>query len=378
MLEICKPQECTGCGACYNVCPQNAIQMGYNEKQELVPIINQEKCIECQLCKKICPNNTNIVFNTIKEAYAAWNLDIESQETSTSGAIATSFYETILKEDGFAVGCDFNHDFELIHRITQKKEDITKFKKSKYVQSYIGSVYKEVKECLKDGKKVLFIGTPCQISGLKSYLKEDNANIILVDILCHGVPSNIYLKNHINYAQKKNVATQLDFREKEKYVFKLKNNEKEIYKHSATEDLYLIGFLNNLLERESCFSCKYAKEERVSDLTIGDFWGIGKQTEFKKPDNVKVSLVLVNTQKGVKFLEKCKENLYLEKREKDEAINGNRVLRQPITKHKNYDKFRSLYSKKGYQKAIKICLKREIRRGRITYFKSIIKRKIRK
>ena len=378
MKDICGKGECTGCAACYNICPRGAITMDYNEAQELVPIIDESKCINCKMCEKICPNNSEINYNKPIDVYAAWNRNQEEQNSSTSGGIAAYFYQQIIKENGVGVGCDFNKDMELIHSISENFEDCKKFKQSKYVQSYIGLIYQKIESLLNDGKKVLFIGTPCQVQGLKSYLRHEYENLILVDIICHGVPSNKFLKDHIKMIEKKKkeIINRVTFRDKQKYVLKLYNEEQIIYRKSILRDEFLMGFLNNVLERESCFQCKYARTDRVSDITIGDFWGIGKTVPFNKPDNTKVSLILVNTKKGDNFIQNAKEGLHLEKRELEEAVQGNRMLRQPPKKHKNYYEFRELYSKYGYKKAIRKCLKKEIREGRIKDLKQKIKRNI--
>ena len=373
MRQICPQEECTGCGACNNICPCNAISMGYNKNQELVPIIDESKCVNCKMCEKVCPNNSIINFNKVISTYAVWNKDLKEQETSTSGGVAAYFYEKVIKDGGVAVGCDFNEEMDLVHSISQNIEDCKKYKQSKYAQSNVKLIYRQVKEILCNNKKVLFVGTPCQVQGLKNYLGKEYENLLLVDIICHGVPSNKFLKNHIQMIKKKEKIDKVTFRENGKYVLKLYSNNNIIYRESVQKDEYLIGFLNNILERESCFQCKYAKSERVSDLTIGDFWGIGKNIPFEKPEDVKVSLVLANTEKGKKFLEESKEGLHIEERQLDEAVSGNRMLRQHAEKHKNYDDFRRLYLKYGYKKSIKKCLSKELYKGRIIEFKKKIK-----
>lgn len=376
MQKICPKEECTGCGACYNICPHGAISMVYNKVEELTPVIDESKCVNCKMCERVCPNNSKINYNKVISTYAAWNKKTEEQETSTSGGVAAYFYEKIIKDGGVGVGCSFNESLELIHSIAEDVDNCKKFKQSKYVQSNVQLIYQQIKEVLSDNKKVLFVGTPCQVQGLKNYLGKEYENLLLVDIICHGVPSNEFLKAHIQAIEnkKKKKVDKVTFRESGNYVLKLYSKNNIIYSKSSRTDEYLLGFLNNILERESCFQCKYAKADRVSDLTIGDFWGIGKNIPFKKPENTKISLILVNTEKGRRFLDSSKEGLHLEERQLEEAVSGNRMLRQHAEKHKNYDDFRKLYLKYGYKKSIRKCLSKEINDGRIKEFKQKIKK----
>ena len=212
--------------ACYNICPNNCINMEYNKFGELQPEIDEGKCINCNLCRKVCPNNSKINKNEPIMAFATWSKDESDRKTSTSGAIASIFYKQAIQNGYIVFGTSFDENLILKHSYTDKKEEVVKYKGSKYCQSYIDYSYKKVNDFLKEGKKVIFIGTPCQIEGLNKYLEfrnTDKLNLITVDLVCHGVPSQQYLANYIKYIEKKykKNATNVSFRDSEKYIFRL-------------------------------------------------------------------------------------------------------------------------------------------------------------
>lgn len=212
------------------------------------------------------------------------------------------------------------------------------------------TIAKLANKFLKEDKKVIFIGTPCQIQGLNKYLEIKNinkSNLITVDLVCHGVPSQQYLTNYINYLEKKYKckATNVSFRDSEKYIFKLLDKNKIIVSIPNTKDLYLKAFGLSMIQRESCLECKYASPNRVSDITIGDFWGIQNDSKINNEEKEKgISLVLINTEKGKSFFENCTSNIFYEERNIEEAINGNAHLRRTSPKNKFRIKFREQYN----------------------------------
>lgn len=350
MNKICKEEECTGCMACYNICPKNCITMEYNKYGELQPKIDESKCIHCNLCRKVCPNNSPINKNTPVTAFATWSKDENDRKTSTSGAIASILYKEAIDKGYIVFGTSFDENLILKHSYTDNKEEALKYKGSKYCQSDIGKNYENVGRFLKEDKKIIFIGTPCQIQGLNKYLEVkniDKENLITVDLVCHGVPSQQYLTNYINYLEKKykRKATNVSFRDSEKYIFKLFDENGIICSIIKPKDLYLTSFELSMLQRESCLNCKYATSNRVSDITIGDFWGIQNDDKINDEEKNKgISLVLINTQKGNKFFYKCtSNNIFYEERKVDEAVNGNAHLRRPSKENDFRNKFRKQY-----------------------------------
>lgn len=380
MDNICNLNKCTGCCTCLNVCPSKAIEMKEDQFGYIRPYIDQAKCIKCNLCSKKCPANNTSNIKRAEKAFAVWNADDEDRENSASGGVATVLARTIIEKGGVAFGSIVDSNLNIIHSSAKNNSDLEKFKGSKYVQSFIGDSYKKVKNVLDERKSVIFIGTPCQIDGLNFYLGKDYDNLITVDLICHGVPSRKLLIQHIEKVAPISIdnINGISFRGKNDYYLTLYKNNSEVYKKEREYDLYVKGFSQSLFLRENCYSCKYARPERVSDITIGDFWGLGKEKYFDRRGVKKISVVLPNTQKGLDFFCSCKEKVVCEERDVEEAVNGNDNLRKPSLKHKNYDKFRELYDKYGFEKAAKKCLNREIQKYKISILKGRIKNKIKK
>lgn len=353
MNNICNFDLCTGCGTCKNVCPKQAIDLfEYKSLGHLLPVINQEKCVDCGMCCKICPVNTPPKKHTPKKVYAAWNKDEVSRQTSTSGGIADALYSKVLMKNGIGVGAAFDSNLNLNLELSNQENQFARFKNSKYCQCNTQNIYSDVKRYLQQGKHVLFIGTPCQCAGIQNYVnQEEKRNLFVVDLICHGVPSNKLLKDYVSMINKKKAGEdEVSFRSDEGYVFSVKRSGRVTYSKHKFEDYYLTLFLKGFICRESCYNCQYACSERVSDITIGDFWGIGKEKEFNYPKK-KVSCVLVNTEKGMALLNEC-DNLFLVERPISEAVKGNSKLHVPTKKNIAYSKFISNYERYGLRKAI--------------------------
>lgn len=352
MIEICNKKDCTGCFSCFNTCPKNAIEMREDNVGNVYPVINQEKCINCGLCKKKCPQINSVSFNEPITAYAMYNNDYHIRDKSTSGGAATTFYLKVLNEDGVVYGANNieNGKFSFI-RIT-KASDLYKVKGSKYVHCYIEDKYSMAKKDLEKGLKVLFIGTPCQIAGLRAFLGKEYDNLLTVDLVCHGVPSQKMLieeiKMHANYDK----VSKITFREND-FNLRIYENSKCVFSENRTTNYYYSRFMSMMFFRENCYSCKYAQRKRISDITIGDFWCLNTENEKFRDKDKGISLVIPNTKRGVNFVESCIENMVYEERTIEEAIEGNEQLKHPSTKNKLYNKFMRLYQDKGYEIACK-------------------------
>ena len=355
MEKICNVNKCTGCMACYNICPMNAISMAYNERTELSPIVNKEKCINCNLCQTICPANKDINVIEPNKVYACWNLDEEKRKTSSSGAIAYTLYENIIENDGVVFGCSYDDNLQLKFSYAESLDDIEKYKTSKYSQAYIGESYKNVEKFLKLGKKVLFIGSPCQVQGLKNYLRKDYENLYLVDFICHGVPSQLIIDEYIKFLNLEKKPSNMTFRGIYSFILTLYKENEIIYQKSSKEDAYYYSFLNSLFYRESCYQCKFAQSKRGGDITIGDFWDIGRNIPFEHDTSSGVSAALINTKKGAKLFESIKSRIFYEERTLDEAVAGNAQLKAPSKKNQYYDLFLDFYKKYSFKKAIEEC-----------------------
>lgn len=362
MEQICDKNQCSGCCACVNACPKNCITMEHDEYGVLLPVINGQACVNCGACERACPVNHALEKKMPQKAYAAWHLNETTRKKSASGGAAAAFYETVIENGGVAFGTSFDKELNLSIKSAQSMEGVQTFKGSKYVQAFVGLSFREVKKNLEVGKQVLFIGTPCQIAGLRNYLKKDYDNLITVDLICHGTPSIEYLHTHVKNIEKSinKKADNISFRGEYSFELTLYQNENVIYRKYRFLDQYFTGFLNGLFYRPNCYSCPYACEDRVSDITIGDFWGLGKEAPCSYRMGDGVSVILPNTDKGHQFVMQAKDKLFLDERPLSEAINGNDQLRAPSEKHKNYEKFRTLYLAAGFDKAAAKCTKEDI------------------
>lgn len=380
MEEICNKQKCSGCCACMNICPKNCISMDYDEYGVVYPNIDEEKCIHCNACKRVCPVNCETEKNRAQTAYAAWHNNEEARRTSASGGVAAAFYETVIENKGVCFGTCFDENLNLniVKAIT--KEEIKMFKGSKYVQAYVGMSLKQAQEELRAGKQVLFIGTPCQIAGVRNFLMKDYDNLITVDLICHGVPSIRYLQEHICTIERKvhQNVDNISFRGEDNFMLVLYKDLQKIYKKDRYLDNYFVGFLQGLFYRPNCYKCPYACAERVGDITIGDFWGLGTEEPCEYGMENGVSVILPNTEKGIDFINSAKFKLFLDKRPITEAINGNTQLREPSEKHVNYNEFRKLYLKYGYERAAGKCTRNEIQKYRIEQIQNSLKWKIKR
>lgn len=352
-MVICEREKCAACYACVNKCPKQAIYMDKDKFGNLYTKVNEELCVNCGLCKKVCPINNELDLREPKYVYAAWAADASDRKSSTSGGVATVFSKVAIENDGVVFGSALDDEMIVRHIEVSDIKDVERLRGSKYVQSEIGYIYKRVKARLMENKEVIFIGTPCQVSGLKCFLGKNNyKNLITIDLVCHGTPSSQLLKD---YLSEKGIEQydSISFRDKQGFNLKLKLKDKEILNEPMEKCEYYKGFMNALFYRENCYSCPYAGAKRCSDITIGDFWGLGKEEKFEKSVEDGVSLILINTEEGEEFFNKCNKDFYYEERSLNEAVQGNSQLRSPSLKHKNYDLFRKIYINKGIRTAVK-------------------------
>ena len=272
---------------------------------------------------------------------------------STSGGAATLFYEEILKESGICYGVGNIKDSFSFLRI-DNKDDLYKVKGTKYVHSHINQIFKDVKKDLDKKIKVLFIGTPCQVSGLKSFLLKDYDNLITVDIICHGVPSQKLLYDELNNLKLDiNKIDYLSFRDEKMFNFKAISNSSVIYENKSDNVEYYRNFLRGNTYRENCYNCRYAKNERISDITIGDFWGLNKDSKVYDSKEKGISVIISNTKKGEELIKKISKYSVIEKRSFEEASKTNMQLNRPSKKTKQYEIYIKNYPKYGYKKTIR-------------------------
>ena len=376
-MEICNKDKCTGCYACVNVCSKGCITMQEDKLGKVIPCIDESKCIKCNLCVKICPNNAELKFHYPRVCYASWITDKDKRKICASGGIGTILSEYVIKNKGVIFGSCYDKNLVPIMTYTESLEEIEKFKGSRYVQSLVGNdTFKQVRSFLNNDRMVLFIGTPCQIAGLKTFLHKEYDNLITVDLICHGVCPTKYLREEVSFlAQKYKIKNIADIRfrgndgndnnltlwdKNKQKLFPPNNCFEKIIRKSNLQQYYLSGFLLGISLRENCYTCNYARPERISDITIGDFIGLGKSIPFNYSKS-NLSSVLINTEKGEKFYNQISSNCNELKnviRDYKERLEYGPSLRYPFHRHNLNTVFREKYIKYGYTKAIRKTLKK--------------------
>lgn len=351
-------EKCYGCSLCAEICPNNAIKMKSNEEGFLYPKVDNDKCTKCGLCKKLCiADKERCKIKNVISSYALIHKSKEVLSKSTSGGAFTALSDYILDIGGIVYGAVFDWDFKVYHARAENKSTRDMMRGSKYVQSDLKDSYKQVKQDLLNGKTVLFSGTPCQIDGLKSYLKGIcTDNLYLCDLICHGTPSPLIWREHVKLIEKKNKAKlkTYQFRPK-KWGWHIHNecavfeNGKEYYSN-AYSDLFKTIYYGRLAMRTSCHYCQYSNLNRASDITIGDC----RHIENVYPDldvYDGVSLVLVNTEKGRKILEGSSKDIELYPLNIEDVIQP--PLQHPGGLAVGRKKFWDYYYQGGYKYAVK-------------------------
>lgn len=348
--------ECCGCGLCADVCPKKAIHLQPSGPMgHLYPVIDEEKCVKCGLCSRHCPASREQTPQLPKKCYAAWCEDESIRNGSSSGGIAAALYRHCLNNGYWATGTELTSDLHIRMKMTDSEADLAGFRGSKYAQAECTGVYRQSKQILKAGGKVLFAGTPCQCAAMRSMAEEaGSTGLVTVELICHGVPSQKVFHEYIqDIAQrKKRNVTDVAFRSAYGVELTLWDGDRVFWKRTGQDDPYLVGFQKGLLHREACYCCPYARPERASDLTIGDFWGIDSSVKDRLPKDCKASVLLVNTEKGEKLLSEC-SNLHLEERPYSEALNGNPNLNYPSRIHPRRAAFSTLFTEQGVYRAFR-------------------------
>lgn len=362
---ITKKEECTNCKACYNVCPNKAIDFFKDEYGFEYPYIMSEKCTNCGLCKNICSRIKKIESKDPIGVYAVQSKDWNISRKSSSGGMFAQIANYILSQNGVVFGCTMekeNKDFVVKHICITNCENLYKLQGSKYVQSDVNDCYIQAKTFLENGQRVLFSGTPCQIAGLKSFLKKDYNNLICVDLSCEGVPNVQLFNDYIKLVEKKYRKPVLDFKFRDKnycgwntgkvVVVVGSEANKKIKIVPKYKSSYFSLFIGCNILRESCYNCKFTGTKRVSDITIADAWGIG--AEYPQLENSVlnfregVSLVLVNTDNGKQIFEEISNNIRFCPIDINKLKKYNHPLRHPSVLTDNRETFLSLYKEKGY------------------------------
>ena len=379
MINITDRHNCCGCSACVQACPQKCIKFDEDKQGFRYPIVNKEDCIDCGLCEKVCPIiNLNELRKPLN-VYATINPNEDIRMVSSSGGIFTMLAEAVIKEGGVVFGARFDENWEVKHDFTETIDGLELYRGSKYVQSCIGETYKQTLNFLRNGRKVLFTGTSCQIAGLKKYLRKEYDNLLTVDVVCHGVPSPLvwreYLQQLIKHPKgvagkntvllslkEKSFITGISFRDKstgwKKYGFVVRgisaskteqnsvlSSDNDIIFHETFDrNLFMQVFLKNICLRPSCYNCPAKSGKSGSDLTIADFWGIAiHHPEWD--DDKGTSLILINTYRGKEYFQKL--NLKVKETTYEQALMGNPSIEHSVNETKYVYLFWNLFHKKG-------------------------------
>lgn len=296
--------RCTGCNACIGICPKGAIKLECSSEGFWYPVIS-EKCIDCGKCKQICPvygEKQKIGFNKPK-VYAAWSNDEENVKRSSSGGIFSCLAKRIIDQEGVVYGAAFVKDWKVEHIRVDDKEDVIRLQGSKYVQSFINpNIFKTIKKDLYSGRKVLFSGTPCQTAAVGNVLGH-NSKLLLVDVVCHGVPSPKAWEEYLNEIKEKDQIDSIYMRTKHcgwnRYHFLINYSNGEKIDEWINKNDYGKSFIKNLFLRKCCSKCEFKEPLRNADISLGDFWEAARGThrEFDNDDKG-TSVVLINSTKG--------------------------------------------------------------------------------
>lgn len=335
--SICEERLCTGCAACSQICPQGAVLMIANDEGFLYPHINGSLCNSCDLCLRTCPVNQaalqGLQHDTVPDVphkvYACFSKDEAIRSKSSSGGVFSQLAMNVLAQNGIVFGAGFGKMFKVKHKYIENADELDDLRRSKYVQSDTCFVFSKAKDFLKEGRKVLFTGTPCQIAGLKSYLGREYEGLIACETACHGVPSPKVWQMFLGFLKKKHNSEikAVSFRDKatgwNSSSMRINFENGSQYVDQVNNETFLIGCWKSIINRRSCFDCKFRINNTKADITLADFWGIDKQSDSDFTDNKGVSLIIMHSDAGERAMQQIAGELCMKQRNLDEAVKYN-------------------------------------------------------
>lgn len=354
MISISDQSRCCGCGACAQRCPRSCIKLEEDQQGFLYPIVDLQQCVDCHLCEQVCPCLNESVSQDHIGCYAALNEDEQIRLESSSGGVFTVLAQNVIASSGVVFGAKFDEDWRVVHAVADCVEDLTAFRGSKYVQSVTGDCFAKAEQFIKQGREVLFSGTPCQIAGLKRYLGHNDEKLIAVQVVCHGAPSPKVWKEYLRHQMKKGTVSAISFRDKitgwRDYSVRIGHS---VRRHD--DDDFMGCFLENYSLRPSCFNCPSKGGLSGADLVLGDLWG-AQAIAPSLDDNQGTSVVIVNTEKGMNVLKRSGVSKLLAV-EYAQVVSHNPAIIQSSPKPGDYDAFWKLFSRRPYR-SIKVYGKR--------------------
>lgn len=377
------PQEkCTGCGACENGCPVNAVKLQEGKEGFLFPAISEQECIHCGKCISVCPVINNKKDNRIEpKCRAAYGAD-ELRMQSSSGAIFSLLSAYVFQRGGAVYGVVLDQEFQAVHKRITSQAELPAMRRSKYVQSRVGLIYRQIKKYLEEGKWVLFSGTPCQNAGLKRFLGGEKEKLILVDLVCHGVPSQKSFDAYLEESYPTGEIKEFLFRIKDEgqncMVSQVVLRDGRIIRNSIAEDSFEKGFHQSLFLRKSCGECEFAGTPRPGEFTIGDFWGLEKYNP-DYTDGKGVSLVFLNNEKADRIWEEIKPKLQFDQPVPTKFALSHNRFRPKIKIHPNRERFFREWEKEPFSVAVEAamegCTAQEVKRRRKrSWYRQIMRR----
>ena len=342
MIDIQNKSDCCGCGGCVQRCPHGCITLKEDENGFLYPHVNQEACIDCHLCERVCPVLNAGEKRETQACFAATHPDDTIRTASSSGGIFSVFAHRVISDGGVVFGARFDEKWSVIHDYADTVDKVIAFRGSKYVQSVMGNSFEQAESFLKQGREVLFTGTPCQIAGLKRFLNKDYSNLVTVEIACHGVPSPGVWRDYLGMKDNSGAVTRVNFRDKStgwrNYSVVIGNRSRP-----HDDDDYMACFLANYTMRPSCFTCPFKAGKSGADILIADLWGAEKIPGIEVDDNKGVSAVLTYSDCGRSFLERCEMNM--NEVDVNSVLKRNRSIVESAVKPADYDAFWKKYGK---------------------------------
>ena len=355
--HLCEVNQCTGCGACEFSCPQHAICSKENPIGFYYPQIDNDKCIDCGLCDRICPSLNRGKQNSISKVYIGWRKDIGAHVGCASGGIASLIAKDVVSRNGIVYACMFDEGRVKIASISQL-DQIERIKGSRYVQADVSGVIEEITGSLKQEREVLVIGTPCFIAGVRRSVNQNTDKLYLIDLVCHGVASQKLLFEHL---KNKGIALKdiknVTFRNQDGYYLRVEDLKGNIiYNRDCFHDLFFSGYNDSVYVRDSCVQCLYANQNRIGDLTLGDFHKQQGTITIEGYTSQYPSMILLNTGNGERLFERISPLLNYEESSVQAAIESNPHLMHPTSRRGDYRMFLDLYNKKGFESAAKRTL----------------------
>ena len=367
MVKLADKSKCTGCSVCSSVCPRNCIEMKEDKDGFCFPeLIQNNECIECHLCENTCPVlNTGDLVEEKTTVYAALSCHDELRALSSSGGIMSELALQILHTNGLVFGAAFDDDFLVRHIGIDNEKDLKKIVGAKYLQSDISDIYEKIKSALNKNIEVMFCGTPCQVAGLRSYLGKNYENLLCVDFICHGIPSPSAWKSYMKYrgeceANGEKVIA-INMRSKSTGWSHYNYSSEFTYRDGrktvslSGENIYMKLFAGDYINRECCQQCNFKGWNRISDITLGDFWGIWN-IDTSMDDNKGTSLILVHSNKGKKFLEKISEEIKIKEVDFNAALVENAMILCSAVPNENRDRVLELIRNNLWNEVEKIVL----------------------